>query len=591
MAPYIDYAEVIKAAGPVGYWRLGEDQNALVAADASGNGNHGSYAGASERAPGLIADDPDGAYVRWVSTAFVEITEAGALIGAGPYSLEVWLQKLPGASNGTNEYQVALGATSGAGTTYAHTIRTTSADGVSAWHRRADGSLASSPSLLAGTSSGPAHVVLTWDGATTRVYVNGEERYATAAVDSYMTANPTNRLRIGTAAHSTQANLGTIIDEVAAYDRALSADEVKLHYDVGVVEPKSSEDAYGASDYQRNTGLLVKLVRRDGSLIHELPSARVDSITWELNAPGNARISMPTLDKRLRDLELGLHEVQIWRNDQLWWWGIPVRLSGDHIKVNIELEGLLAYFEWRYLTYTSLEYTSIDQLNIGWNLLSHAQSAPNSSWNITAADYELSGRVRSRRYKRDEHENILDALKEFNELDDGFDFDIVVDSTGQRLWTPYYPRKGVFRSSMVLEWGRNIIGFRHNEDALSLANHVYATGGSNGEIKFEQNHRDEDSIAYRGQFQAIVSEGSQMDINWLKDRAVQEVEDRKDPEVLPSITVVNDPVDVVSVLRTGDVVPISIHHGRVNVDGNFRVTAITWNPGDKLQLTTVEEAA
>lgn len=348
-------------------------------------------------------------------------------------------------------------------------------------------------------------------------------------------------------------------------------------------------DAYGQADRQRERGIAVRIVTRTGQLVQEITSARVDQIVWELNAAGSARITVPTMEPRLSDLVIGLHEIQVWRNDQLWWWGIPLRVGGDHQKLTIELEGLLAYFDWRYLTYTSLQYTSIDQLSIGWNLLSHAQSSPNTSWNIGAANYPLSGRIRSREYKRDEHPNILDALREFPELDDGYDFDIVTDPTGTRLWTPYYPRKGTSRPNMVLEWGRNIVAFSHTEDGLQLANHVYATGGSNGEIKFEQNHRDEASIAYRGQWQAIVSEGSQMDISWLKDRAVKEVEERKNPVVIPSITVVNQPVEVVSTLRTGDTVPISIQHGRVRVDGNYRVTGITWTPGDRLQLTTVEE--
>ena len=39
------FAEEVLADGPIGFWRLGEALGSVTAADASGNGNHGSCSG------------------------------------------------------------------------------------------------------------------------------------------------------------------------------------------------------------------------------------------------------------------------------------------------------------------------------------------------------------------------------------------------------------------------------------------------------------------------------------------------------------------------------------------------------------------
>jgi concanavalin A-like lectin/glucanase superfamily protein len=81
------------------------------------------------------------------------------------------------------------------------------------------------------------HVVGTYDGATVSLYLNG----ALAASTSYSTAitHATNALYIGSGATGSGTAgpagyfWGGIIDDVALYNRALSATEVQLHYTSG----------------------------------------------------------------------------------------------------------------------------------------------------------------------------------------------------------------------------------------------------------------------------------------------------------------------------------------------------------------------
>lgn len=282
----------------------------------------------------------------------------------------------------------------------------------------------------------------------------------------------------------------------------------------------------------------------------------------------------------------GLDEIQIWEDDQLIFWGVPWTVRGDHQTTVIECEGLLSYFYKRFVTNTSLEYTSLDQFTIGWNLLSYAQTGANKSFGITAGAFLPSGKVRSRRYERDEHANIYDLLQEFPTLDDGFDFEIVTTGSGLREFWPYYPRKGSSKPELALHWGRNIRGYTFNEDTREMANHVYATGGSSGDVKFENNYQDATAAAKYGVYEAVISAGSYLDVGWLLERAVEEVDKRKAPIKIPELTVGRTPVDLLFLLHTGDTVPVRLTHGRTALKGDYRVVGKTWTPeDDSIKLT------
>lgn len=339
----------------------------------------------------------------------------------------------------------------------------------------------------------------------------------------------------------------------------------------------------------REGPLSVRVVNRQGGRITDLLNARVENMSWKLNDYGEARIIMPTSDESLKKVELVRTEIQIWHEDDLAWWGVPWRIRGNAESTEIGCDGLLSYFERRYISYTSLNYEDIDQFDIAWNVLNHAQTGDYNQLHISAGAFGKSGVLRYRLYKREEHENIFDALKEWPDLDNGFDFDLRVFGSGRREVMLYHPRKGVVRPNMVLEWGRNIANFTHSEDALELANHVYATGGQANNVKFEENYLDVASAGVYGRMHAVVSEGSRLDPNWLRARAVKAVARRKQPSIVPNITVKNDPVQIFKVLEVGDTVPVRIDHGRVQVDGNYRVVSITWTPDETLRLG-LEEA-
>jgi hypothetical protein len=340
------------------------------------------------------------------------------------------------------------------------------------------------------------------------------------------------------------------------------------------------------------------VVNRSGTLLGELSRARLNSVNWTLNKPGALEFVMQSDDPRIGLPKLLGNEVQLWIDDSLEWWGVPWRCTSSPRSSTFSCEGLLSYFTKRFITNASQTFTSVEQFSIAYGLITYAQSGTDQALNIGTASVSPSGVVRSREYLREDHGQILDLLNEFPSLSraadgvkDGFDFDINI-AAGQRLFTPYYPTKGVLRSNMVLEYGRNVTDFTIEEDAVDLANRAYWTGGSNGDVKFENNYKDTVAAADRGEFQYIGSDGDQNDVNVLKQRAANYVATHKTPSITPKVSAVEVPVSMLGVIKVGDTLPVRINSGRVQIASNYRVGGLTWKvQPNNLEIEFMEAVA
>jgi hypothetical protein len=321
----------------------------------------------------------------------------------------------------------------------------------------------------------------------------------------------------------------------------------------------------------------------------------VNSIRWDLYGAGSAQIAFDPLARNAQFVKLLEREIQIWFDDELMWWGVPLRDNGDLRIVNIECEGLFCHFRDRIVDDATLLYTSIDQLNIAWHLISFAQNESTQAhrdFNISAAAFAPSGKVRSREYKREEHAIIFDLLMEFPTLADGFDHEIVADATGQRFWTPYYPRKERTLSDhklvLTVDRDRGIEGFQWQSDATTVATHAYATGGSSGDVKFEENYEDVAASAKYKVRQRVISEGAQNDVSWLLERAQREVSERKEILRTPTVSVAPAPKDWFRIVRTGDWLPVLVDYGYYQLAKEHRIGSVEWTP-TATNLTFIEE--
>jgi hypothetical protein len=339
----------------------------------------------------------------------------------------------------------------------------------------------------------------------------------------------------------------------------------------------------------KDIALLV--VDREGERISTLPEANLTEMSWELVEPGSFKFEIHPLSVGAAEIHLVKREVQVWFDTALVHWGVPWSTEGDHNKLTFQCEGVMSLFKKRYVDRQSMDYSSIEQVGIAWDLLSYAQSSSfqaNRDLNISAASPLLdTGVPRSPRYNREEHDNILDIVREFPEMNNGFEYSLQLDPAGkQRFWTAHFPRKGSYKHEYKMRWevgkARNIARFSYSEDGNTLLTHAYVTGGSNGEIKFEGNWEDTAASVEYGVMQEIISDGNEKDVNWLLDRAKKEVNSRKRPKVGAQITSVTSEEMKLGDVVEGDWLPVVINYGRIQVNNLYRVKSVTWDQSGSL---------
>jgi hypothetical protein len=207
------YAADVLSAGPLAYWRF-DDITAPTAHDASGNGHHGTYAAVTLGKPGVLGGNAAAEIVD-TNGAGVDMGDVFGFEGNVPFTVELWVSP-------TEPEAVLVGKFAHDGTGY---------DG---WHlhyyptattlRRARLNMDAPPIPLGQYS----YVVATYDGVTATVYVNGvagTPRVASAAVPVV----PAPFL-VGNQVMGQWARHVGLVDELAVYDRALSAAEIEARY-------------------------------------------------------------------------------------------------------------------------------------------------------------------------------------------------------------------------------------------------------------------------------------------------------------------------------------------------------------------------
>ena len=211
-----------------GYWKFDEDSGTVVS-DSSGNGLSGTISGGStlnslgKSGHAITLDGLNGS-VQVASAQFLPLM-------GNAYSFALWIKDDTPAStlnsrfhriiafaNGTSGIQLGLG---------------TDVPGTSRIFYIQESSGSSARQVTSGNvSSGWHHVVATSDGANWHMYLDGNLSDGGTGLNSGSTAylNDTGYLYIGQRGNNDSTFVNGSIDEVRIYDRALTADEVKLVY-------------------------------------------------------------------------------------------------------------------------------------------------------------------------------------------------------------------------------------------------------------------------------------------------------------------------------------------------------------------------
>ena len=198
----------------VGYWKFNSDS----ATDYSGQNNQGTVYGAVNTSDGKFRDalSFDGV------NDYVDAGN-GASLAPQNITIDAWIK--PASVTGVNYRIVDRAYTSGQ---YSYQFFISSTTGKLAFMTSAGGTVYTT---LDGntplTANNWHHVVATSDGSNKRVYLNGVQDNSVAWVNNIKQG--TDKTNIGAANGANNFN-GTI-DEVRIYNRSLSAEEIKQHYE------------------------------------------------------------------------------------------------------------------------------------------------------------------------------------------------------------------------------------------------------------------------------------------------------------------------------------------------------------------------
>lgn len=335
------------------------------------------------------------------------------------------------------------------------------------------------------------------------------------------------------------------------------------------------------------------------TLICELPEATLNDVTWELNKEETINYQLAADDPRAALITSVNTDTQLYKGTTCVGWGTNWKRKksrtsssgggGSPTGAGIISQGLMALFKHRLVLHATLTYTSIDQTAIFAQLVSAAQTG------LTDMDLHIvtsaiaSAHIRSRTYPRTNHQTIYDILQSFSTLtlNDGFDFAVDIHDGINRIFTTYYPFKGTFYPNAVFEWDKNITGYEWNEDGTNLANEIFATGGSSGGVKFENNYVDTGSSSIYGRMQGVVSDPSQNDVAWLLNIAQANVNIRNAPTVDIKVTAIEVPdTGIVGVLFPGDSVQVLINDNDVQVNSIKRIQTMKWTPASNTVVLT-----
>jgi hypothetical protein len=226
-APYDGpYRELVMSHGPIAYWRLGESAG-VTAADETGT-HDATYTNAPTLGePGIMQDGFGDTATDFVaaSSEYVAGSDWATMdFVSGPFSIEAWFS----GDALSASYEIIIEKKQSGGSILGWELVVQSS-GVSFVDDGAPaGYVVKSGALVSGDSY---HVVVTSDQTTTRLYLNGGE----VDVDTgglTITAN-TELVSIARDTSAAGFNFDGTIDEVAIYDRVLSAQEIADHYAVG----------------------------------------------------------------------------------------------------------------------------------------------------------------------------------------------------------------------------------------------------------------------------------------------------------------------------------------------------------------------
>lgn len=217
---YSAYEVAVMADSPVAYWRLGE-ASGTTAIDSRGSNNGTYVASPTLGVAGASPTDADTAVAFNGSTQYITVPDSAALDLGDVFSIECWFTR---NVNDAQHQIMDKGATGGVG----YTVLIASNNQLRL--ARSDSGV-----VIAEATSSPwtegawHHIVITKNGATTFIYVDGVDDTHVGVGTNATITDTSDQLTIGVWA-SIGGYWSGLLDEIALYTTVLTAGRVLAHY-------------------------------------------------------------------------------------------------------------------------------------------------------------------------------------------------------------------------------------------------------------------------------------------------------------------------------------------------------------------------
>ncbi len=267
-------------------------------------------------------------------------------------------------------------------------------------------------------------------------------------------------------------------------------------------------------------------------------------------------------------VEPGRTELWVLRNKVVLYGGIiwGVQANIDTREISVHGKDHLSYLERRVLDKTH-KFSGVDQFTIIKTLVDYMSSATSGDIGLTVGS-ATSGINRTRTFYNTEYRRYADILREFAEVDNGFDYTIEFGGGIQTGFTKNLKlenRRG--RSTdIAFEVGKNIELLEYSDDAWPMANRVTAVGAGEGSEQISSVAADASSLNLFPLLEEQVAFKAMQDRSFIVAKAKDELKRRNDPIQTVVANIVSiDPDAKLGSFIVGDDLTVSVKQGYVNL--------------------------
>lgn len=222
---------------------------------------------------------------------------------------------------------------------------------------------------------------------------------------------------------------------------------------------------------------------REGGITHELPQTTGRKLSVKLADPSEASFEMDGrdpvalhVDELATDLHVLYRRSPFDVRQQLYRGRIGKaadQIDAESHRLSVPSLDYRGVLQRRFLfTGTQQTWTQIDQVTIGWGLITQTQNSLGGGLGITDASTP-TGKLRDRTY--DLQDQIFEKIQQLSEVQDGFDWDIVAADTRRLEYRTWFPQRGT-DTDVVFELGGSAIALSRDVDSSAYANAIRMTG-------------------------------------------------------------------------------------------------------------------